>query len=67
MQWTPSPLWDKSYQAVEQEAGIPKHPEELAAETAIWKLMYPYFYDDPLGSRMMMLHRLDTVTNNSKC
>lgn len=46
MHWTPSPLWDKFYQAVEQEAGIPKYPEELAAETAIWELMYPYFYDD---------------------
>ncbi|KAG6368959.1 hypothetical protein INS49_003178 [Diaporthe citri] len=37
MHWNHSPLWEKFYRAVEQEAGIPKYPEELAAETAIWK------------------------------
>lgn len=47
MHWTHSPLWDKFYQAVEQEVDIAKYPEELAAETAVWKLMYLYFYDCP--------------------
>ncbi|KAK2598793.1 hypothetical protein N8I77_012180 [Diaporthe amygdali] len=47
MRWTPSPFWDNFYKAVEQEPSIVKYPEELAAETAIWKLMYPYAYDDP--------------------
>ncbi|KAJ0121945.1 Uncharacterized protein J7T55_002456 [Diaporthe amygdali] len=47
MRWTPSPFWDNFYKAVEQEPSIVKYPEELAAETAIWKLMHPYAYDDP--------------------
>jgi serine/threonine protein kinase len=47
MHWIPRPLWDKFYEAVEQEAGITKYPEELAAETAIWKRMYPFAYDGP--------------------
>lgn len=38
---------NKFYQAVEQEASITKYPDELAAETAIWKRMYPYAYDGP--------------------
>lgn len=47
MHWTPSPLWEKFYEAVEKEASIPKYPDELAAETAIWRRMYPYAYDGP--------------------
>ncbi|KAL1850170.1 hypothetical protein Daus18300_013038 [Diaporthe australafricana] len=47
MHWTPSPLWDKFYEAIEQEPAVVKYPDELAAEVAIWKLMHPYAYDDP--------------------
>lgn len=40
MHWVARPFWDKFYQAIEQEAGIAKYPEELAAEVAIWTRMY---------------------------
>lgn len=47
MHWVARPFWGKFFQALEQEPGITKYPDELAAEMAIWTRMYPFSYDGP--------------------